>query len=76
MVSTGINNNNIENKPIIFYFVSDIMSLAGSKASARSVSPGGSTIAFSDRLSLASGSIPGILQETSLSPQQLGAMGN
>lgn len=52
------------------------MSLAGSKASARSVSPGGSIVALSDRLSLASGSLPGIIQETSLSPQQLGVMGN
>lgn len=55
--------------------IADIISLAGSKTSARSVSPGGSIIALSDRLSLASGSIPGIIQETALSPQQLGAMG-
>lgn len=54
----------------------DIISLAGSKASARSISPGGSVVAFSDRLSLASGSLPaGVIEETSLSPQQLGVMG-
>lgn len=51
------------------------MSLAGSKVSARSVSPGGSVVALSDRLSLASGSLPGVVQESPLSPQQLGVMG-
>lgn len=49
--------------------------MAGSKASVRSISPGGSVVAFSDRLSLASGSLPGIAQETTLSPQALGVMG-
>lgn len=32
-------------------------------------------VALSDRLSLASGSLPGIIQEATLSPQQLGVMG-
>lgn len=59
----------------ISHCAADIISLAGSRTSARSVSPGGSIIAFSERLSLASGSIPGVAQDTALSPQQLGAMG-
>lgn len=53
----------------------DIISLAGSKVSARSVSPGGSAVALSDRLSLASGSLPGTVHENPLPPQQLGVMG-
>ena len=60
----------------------DIISLAGSKASARSgrsVSPGGSIHAPSDRMSLASGSMAGaqlvIGNSTPLTPQQLGVMG-
>lgn len=54
----------------------DLISLSGSKVSARSQSPGGSIIALSDRLSLASGSLgAGIIQGTPLSPQQLGVMG-
>lgn len=53
----------------------DIASLAGSKVSARSVSPGGSVVALSDRMSLASGSLPGLGQEATLSPQALGVMG-
>lgn len=53
----------------------DIISVAGSRASARSVSPGGSVIALSDRMSLASGSLPGMPQEAPLTPQQLGVMG-
>lgn len=66
-------NSNLKNNSISF---ADIISLAGSRASARSISPGGSVIAYSDRLSLASGSLPaGVIEETSLSPQQLGAMG-
>lgn len=44
--------------------------------SARSVSPGGSIVALSDRMSLASGSLPGGAHDTPLSPQQLGVMGN
>lgn len=43
--------------------------------SARSISPGGSVVAMSDRISLASGSLPGTGQDNPLSPQQLGAMG-
>lgn len=54
----------------------DITSLAGSKVSARSISPGGSVVALSDRLSLASGSLAGVTQDNPLSPQQLGVMGN
>jgi len=62
----------------------DLTSIAGSKASARSGSPVGSTLAYSDRLSMASGSIGvgtqnqtmaggvGIIQ---LTAQQLGVMG-
>ncbi|KAH8397800.1 hypothetical protein KR222_001974 [Zaprionus bogoriensis] len=65
----------------------DLMSIAGSKASARSGSPVGSTVAYSDRLSMASGSIGagagaqnqlavgsagGVVQ---LTAQQLGVMG-
>lgn len=64
----------------------DIISLAGSKASARSYSPGGSIIhGVSDRMSLASGSLAGggaganagsiIGASTPLTPQQLGVMG-
>lgn len=50
--------------------------MSGSKISARSQSPGGSVVALSDRLSLASGSLgAGIIQGTPLSPQQLGVMG-
>lgn len=61
------------NKKCIFI---DLISLSGSRASARSQSPGGSTVALSDRLSLASGSLgAGIIQGTPLSPQQLGVMG-
>lgn len=54
-----------------------MISLAGSKASARSISPGGSVHAMSDRLSLASGSLgAGALNSgTQLTPQQLGVMG-
>ncbi len=53
-----------------------MISLSGSKVSARSQSPGGSIVALSDRLSLASGSLgAGIIQGTPLSPQQLGVMG-
>lgn len=55
--------------------LADIMSLAGSKVSARSVSPGGSVVALSDRLSLASGSLPAA-HDNPLTPQQLGVMGN
>lgn len=43
--------------------------------SARSISPGGSVVALSDRLSLASGSLAGVNQDNPLSPQQLGVMG-
>lgn len=62
----------------------DIISLAGSKASGRSYSPGGSIHAMSDRMSLASGSLAGasgvnaasiIGATTPLTPQQLGVMG-
>ncbi|XP_062556360.1 mitoguardin [Armigeres subalbatus] len=63
----------------------DIISLAGSKASGRSYSPGGSIHGVSDRLSLASGSLAGgasgvnaasiIGATTPLTPQQLGVMG-
>ena len=67
----------------------DMISIAGSKASARSGSPGGSTVAYSqsDRMSMASGSIgagalvsssnqtqSGIMT-TQLTAQQLGVMG-
>lgn len=54
-----------------------MISLAGSKASARSVSPGGSVHAMSDRMSLASGSLgAGIMNSnTPLSAQQYGVMG-
>lgn len=57
-----------------FCVIADIMSLAGSKVSARSVSPGGSVVALSDRLSLASGSLPAA-HDNPLTPQQLGVMG-
>ncbi|XP_030378543.1 mitoguardin [Scaptodrosophila lebanonensis] len=66
----------------------DLISIAGSKASARSGSPVGSTLAYSDRLSMASGSIgAGTLVSnaqghtgagdvvTQLTAQQLGVMG-
>lgn len=53
----------------------DLISIAGSKASARSISPGGSFIALSDRMSLASGSLGGIIPATPLTAQQLGVMG-
>lgn len=59
----------------------DIISLAGSKTSARSYSPGGSIHGISDRMSLASGSLaaggmaPIIGGTTPLTPQQLGVMG-
>ncbi|KAH8411248.1 hypothetical protein KR215_000925 [Drosophila sulfurigaster] len=64
----------------------DLASIAGSKASARSGSPVGSTLAYSDRLSLASGSIgvgaqmnnqnlTGPVGMTQLTAQQLGVMG-
>lgn len=54
----------------------DLMSVAGSKASARSGSPVGSTVAFSDRLSLASGSIDSAaIANQQLTAQQLGVMG-
>lgn len=53
------------------------MSIAGSKASARSISPGagGSIHAISERLSLASGSMGGGGNNIPLTPQQLGVMG-
>lgn len=60
------------------------MSIAGSKASARSGSPVGSTVAYSDRFSMASGSIGAGAQTQSavgatgvvqLTAQQLGVMG-
>lgn len=63
----------------------DLMSIAGSKASARSGSPVGSTVAYSDRFSMASGSIgAGAQNQTAvvgatgvvqLTAQQLGVMG-
>lgn len=57
----------------------DLISVAGSKVSARSYSPGGSMVALSDRLSLASGSLPpGVVDGSNslqLTAQQLGAMG-
>ncbi|XP_063705311.1 mitoguardin [Culicoides brevitarsis] len=53
----------------------DMISLAGSKASARSMSPGGSVHAMSDRLSLASGSLGAGVLNAQLTPQQLGVMG-
>ncbi|XP_053671910.1 mitoguardin [Anopheles nili] len=66
----------------------DIMSVAGSKVSARSYSPSGSVHAISDRMSLASGSLVGaggtvgavgtialLGNSTPLTPQQLGVMG-
>lgn len=53
-----------------------MISLAGSKVSARSVSPGGSFVALSDRMSLASGTLaPSLVTAMPLTPQQLGAMG-
>lgn len=62
------------NKSLAFF--PDLISLPGSKVSARSQSPGGSTIALSDRMSLASGSLAaGLIQGSPLSPQQLGVMG-
>lgn len=61
---------------IVYCQIVDLISLSGSKISARSQSPGGSVVALSDRLSLASGSLgAGIIQGTPLSPQQLGVMG-
>lgn len=60
----------------VLFHKSDITSLAGSKVSARSISPGGSVVALSDRLSLASGSLAGVTHDNPLSPQQLGVMGN
>ncbi|KAH8235696.1 hypothetical protein KR032_005715 [Drosophila birchii] len=48
---TGRRNRNSMRSP------NDLISIAGSKVSARSGSPVGSTIAYSDRLSMASGSI-------------------
>lgn len=67
------------------YLPPDLASLAGSKVSARSVSPGGSVYALSDRISMASGSlVSSVLNHTNhsqvsnpnpLSAQQLGAMG-
>lgn len=62
----------------MFYFqnIPDVNSVAGSRVSARSISPGGSVVALSDRMSLASGSLPGAAQDNPLSPQQLGVMGN
>ncbi|GAB0090777.1 Mitoguardin [Sergentomyia squamirostris] len=55
----------------------DVASIAGSKVSARSISPGGSVLAYSDRLSLASGSLgAGVLgTQTPLTSQQLGVLG-
>ncbi|XP_017870402.1 PREDICTED: mitoguardin [Drosophila arizonae] len=65
----------------------DLTSVAGSKASARSGSPVGSTVAYSDRLSMASGSIGAMAQNQQLAgtggagvvpqltAQQLGVMG-
>ncbi|XP_067639475.1 mitoguardin isoform X1 [Eurosta solidaginis] len=64
----------------------DMISIAGSKTSARSGSPPGSTVAYSDRMSLASGSIgAGALVSAAqsqtgaivvhLTTQQLGVMG-
>lgn len=64
----------------------DLMSIAGSKASARSGSPVGSTVAYSDRFSMASGSIgagaqnqsavgAGVTGVVQLTAQQLGVMG-
>ncbi|TDG42363.1 hypothetical protein AWZ03_011217 [Drosophila navojoa] len=65
----------------------DLTSVAGSKASARSGSPVGSTVAYSDRLSMASGSIGAMVQNQQLvgavgagvvpqlTAQQLGVMG-
>lgn len=56
--------------------VTDLISLPGSKASARSQSPGGSTVVLSDRMSLASGSLgAGVGHSSPLTPQQLGVMG-
>lgn len=50
--------------------------MAGSRASARSQSPNASTVALSDRLSLASGSLNvDMLNGQPLTPQQLGVMG-
>lgn len=60
------------------FFILDMISLAGSKASARSMSPGGSVHALSDRLSLASGSMGAGVTGTNaapLTPQQMGVMG-
>lgn len=60
----------------IIHFSVDMISLAGSKVSARSVSPGGSFVALSDRMSLASGTLaPSLVTAVPLTPQQLGAMG-
>ncbi|EDX16507.1 GD24570 [Drosophila simulans] len=77
---TGRRNRNSMRSP------NDLISIAGSKASARSGSPVGSTLAYSDRLSMASGSIgvgvlgvqnagPGSSVVTQLTAQQLGMMG-
>lgn len=65
-------------QPVSFHSIClDMISLAGSKASARSMSPGGSIQAMSDRLSLASGSMgAGVTTTTTpLTPQQMGVMG-
>lgn len=56
----------------------DLISVACSKISARSASPGGSVVALSDRLSLASGSLGPIATAATteeLTSQQLGVMG-
>ncbi|XP_017016288.2 mitoguardin [Drosophila takahashii] len=78
---TGRRNRNSMRSP------NDLISIAGSKASARSGSPVGSTLAYSDRLSMASGSIgvgalmgvqsagPAGSVVTQLTAQQLGMMG-
>lgn len=53
------------------------MSLAGSRTSARSVSPGGSVHTITDMMSYASGSIIGNSNASALplTPQQLGVLG-
>ncbi|XP_055380835.1 mitoguardin [Condylostylus longicornis] len=54
----------------------DLISVAGSKISARSGSPVASIIALSDRMSLASGSVgPNVIVTPHLTSQQLGVMG-
>lgn len=66
---------------MLFPFIPDAMSTAGSRASARSVSPGGSVYTTTDIISYASGSTRGGApsgigsQSVPLSPQQLGVMG-